>query len=300
MHQFNSARARTGSVSHSHRSGIRRGFTLVELLVVIGIIALLISVLLPTLASARRSANSVKCLASLKEIGNAFSLYAIENKGFYPAARDNQIKDSNGKALDRRWTDYVAKYMSKKAADFSSSSDIGKIRASSVLWGCPEWSRAFEFDPTKPAWDAMNVYTGYGMSYYPMYPDQSVNDKTLGIRNTATRQGYQKQQYWGRRAADRLLVADATVDIIQLPSAGYTNNVRFAPFHVMPSVPADTNDFFVDARHMKPGASKNVAKGTTPINALFADGHAAPTSPKQAYDAIRSPGAGSIVAAGVK
>src|SRR3954463_6814413 len=62
----------------------RRAFTLVELLVVIGIIAVLIGILLPTLARARESANRTKCLANLRTIGQATILYCNQFKDRLP------------------------------------------------------------------------------------------------------------------------------------------------------------------------------------------------------------------------
>src|SRR4051812_37034123 len=69
---------------------VSRGFTLVELLVVIGIIALLISILLPTLAAARRAANGVACLSNVRQLGLAAVMFAADHKQYVPTASDDK------------------------------------------------------------------------------------------------------------------------------------------------------------------------------------------------------------------
>ena len=75
----------TSKLDHEFRS--RAAFTLVELLVVIGIIAILISILLPTIARAQEASRRVNCLSNLRQVYTAFHFYADENRDQVPLAR---------------------------------------------------------------------------------------------------------------------------------------------------------------------------------------------------------------------
>jgi prepilin-type N-terminal cleavage/methylation domain-containing protein/prepilin-type processing-associated H-X9-DG protein len=67
-----------------HARPTRRAFTLVELLVVIGIIAVLMGLLLPSLSRARESAKRLKCLSNLRSLAQATIMYADSSKGWLP------------------------------------------------------------------------------------------------------------------------------------------------------------------------------------------------------------------------
>lgn len=75
----------------SHSSA--RAFTLVELLVVIGIIGLLISLLLPALNRAREQSKSIKCLSNLRSLGQAAFMYANQNDGYFPISRNSLTEE---------------------------------------------------------------------------------------------------------------------------------------------------------------------------------------------------------------
>ncbi|HSU69405.1 MAG TPA: prepilin-type N-terminal cleavage/methylation domain-containing protein [Tepidisphaeraceae bacterium] len=71
----------------------RAAFTLVELLVVIGIISVLISLLLPALNAAREQSKMVKCLSNLRQLGQAAFMYAGQSQGYFPISRNSMIEE---------------------------------------------------------------------------------------------------------------------------------------------------------------------------------------------------------------
>jgi prepilin-type processing-associated H-X9-DG protein len=94
----------------------RVAFTLVELLVVIGIIALLISILIPALNKARFSAQTLSCLSRIRQISFAINMYASENKGALPRFKPSADYNTNPTARWKHdWVTLCLPYLGKFA-----------------------------------------------------------------------------------------------------------------------------------------------------------------------------------------
>ncbi len=97
-------------------SARRAAFSLVELLVVIGIIAILLGLLMPTLSMIREHARQAQCAAQLRSLGQGLRNYAANNRGWYPPCSEWQVYGGDGTGEDSEglgWTEILAPYYAK-------------------------------------------------------------------------------------------------------------------------------------------------------------------------------------------
>jgi prepilin-type N-terminal cleavage/methylation domain-containing protein len=134
-------------------SASRRGFTLIELLVVVAIIALLIAILLPSLAKAREQAKRVVCMANQSQIHKAMTLYSMSNKNELIICRARSVQKAfnplgggGGSSASDNKVDWIAALASVGLAIDKGEGYNGNYLPSPV-WNCPSRNYQSQWEP---------------------------------------------------------------------------------------------------------------------------------------------------------
>ncbi len=286
----------------------RKAFTLVELLVVIGIIAILVGILLPTLSSARKAGYKVKCSSNMKQLGDAYKLYQSDNKGWWPPAWQQYTRTIPpgpiGSTADKRWYDFIARYVvggmvGKQEINWNGTQDP-KIEpqiwtepiwhSDNAIWGCPMWERVGRDANGNISYvEGGNavLWPGYLQNWYPFAPKAgtcvSFNNTQPDSLRPYEPHGFYKYTQWTRQS-ERALVFESVSHNWNPGSTTWQykpDNPNGLDWPQTPSLnfPIDFN------RHgrYKSGNKPN----DTSLNLLFCDGHVATVSARQAWRAIR-------------
>jgi prepilin-type N-terminal cleavage/methylation domain-containing protein/prepilin-type processing-associated H-X9-DG protein len=267
-------------VERTEMSRRRPAFTLVELLVVIGIISVLIGILLPTIAGARRNAATIKCASNLRSLGQALHLYVNEQKGYVPTYR------ATYGTLRVPWYDQLARYVFNRSASGTPPSIINHIDfAGTIFAGCP----SIQFVKQTGA-GVINSSTGYGITSLPVAPLEPLlaKDKNnVYVHASATPPGRYFKFTELKNPANRAMMADMN---------GWGGLRALDPGPTYYTKPSEGGSPQGDIDYYRHGKVNIGEYGPTPadvergrLNVLFCDGHVDLCTPWQAWWSVRDP-----------
>jgi prepilin-type N-terminal cleavage/methylation domain-containing protein/prepilin-type processing-associated H-X9-DG protein len=309
--------------SPRHPTDNRAAFTLVELLVVIGIIALLISILLPALGAVRKQAEATKCSAALREIGAAVLNYVNDNRGYAPPAKvatgrynldgivHNAASDvaNVSTTASPYWYSFLAKYATKNRLGNASTSAAEAADAQkSILWGCPAFQKYISIASLG---GFSRLQPGFGINHFPTYtpyyPDlgtsyPGANDSTVVGSSNHWVQSHPTSGTWHKftrytKPAQRCLVADAQFWIVEAQAPPASGDIPGQKtYNNIETYSLSGQTLFDFYRHgtyppiQVRGSSGYYAKsgGKVSYNILYCDGHVTNVSDRaEAYRSIR-------------
>jgi prepilin-type N-terminal cleavage/methylation domain-containing protein/prepilin-type processing-associated H-X9-DG protein len=153
------------------------GFTLVELMVVLGIIAVLIGLLLPAVISARSSAVQAQCASNLRQWANAFNIYAVENNGFLPR-RGQGVGATTIVNRPADWFNALPPVLKMRQYIDMVTADALPKAGDSSLWICPSAS-------TFPGTYYWSYGMNMGLSVWETNQNDGNPDKVSGVGDPA-------------------------------------------------------------------------------------------------------------------